>query len=86
MMRITKDYAEFVDLEAAIFVSDDLYMTLLNDREARVELLDSLDVDSIIVDRTGEEVVPGKVFETISSPATVPEYKEAPEVGYHHKL
>lgn len=86
MIRLTRKEVQDVDLTPQGYVKDDDYILLSRDEEARIIFLEALGVESIIIDRLGNEIEPGKKFERTEFEVRLPSVPVKKEMGYYHRL
>lgn len=88
MLRLAKDFVQLVvdDVKADFLLPENHYHLLSLDREARIQLLESLGLESVLIDNMGTELEPNLRYVNEIREVIPPVIDYSREVGYHHKL
>lgn len=74
------------DTIPSVYVADSVYVLLAKSEDLRRQILNSLNMESVIVERLGTEIVPGEVFEKSGKVILFDGFTPQKEVGYHGRL
>jgi hypothetical protein len=86
MMLVTKKNTVLVDSVASLFLKNEDYLLLSQDADARVDFLNQLGLERVVVDYLGNELEPDVTFEKKDFKVKAPKLDVGKEMGYYHRL